>query len=157
MEECKTLRCTADCGETAEATSCLTAGKTPTLEELPVEICKPDMAVVREHLVNTLSGIRRRWLCSARSKQTRDLSLLGHETGSRRRNSKNWVEGQDGYFNGSRRTEEQVGENGKARKRSSSPKWKIPLEWERFPVIKENGEKIAERWSWEETWILARS
>lgn len=49
---------------------------------------------------------------------------------------------QDGYVNGSRRMEKQVGENGKDRKHSSSPKWIVALDLERFPVITE---KIAER------------
>lgn len=45
-------------------------------------------------------------------------------------------------FNGSRRMEKQVGENGKDRKHSSSPKRIVALDLERFPEIKE---KIAER------------
>lgn len=67
------------------------------------------------------------------------------------------TEWKDSYFHGSRRTKEQVGENEKDRKYSSSPKWKIPLEWGKFPGIKENGEKIAERWLRGEMWILDRS
>lgn len=62
------------------------AGKTATLAELPVEVCKPDRAVVHEHLVNRLSGIHRQWLCSARSERTCDLSLLWHERESPWRN-----------------------------------------------------------------------
>lgn len=64
------------------------------------------------------------------------------------------MEGQGGYFKDSRRNEEKVGENGKDRKCSSSPKGKISLELERISL---SGEERAGRWSEEEIWILDRS